>query len=197
MLWRDDRGDLDSVYAIFADGTYRAFSRLTDPFHEGVDPEYSCGIPASPPSPRRGFSKVWCNRPDVRSKLGDALEREIGYCIPGGEACETFQDFAGGMIYRSTRFGAIFVLYGNGTWETMPSVGFPTPRIASVSQRTGSAQIFVINDDGSDQRQLTSHGENGEPAWSPNNRQIVFASSRDGKWTLYIMNTVARPACVV
>lgn len=130
MLWRDNRGDLDSTYAVFADGTYRAFSRLTDSFNEGIDPEYSCGPKSSPPSPRRGFSKIWCKYSDVRAKLGNATEYEIGYCMPGGGACETFQDFAGGMMYRSTRFGAVFVLFSDGRWRRgdMPPVITPPAR---------------------------------------------------------------------
>jgi len=120
MLWRDNRGDLDSVYAFFDNGTFRSFSRKTDPFVEGVSPEYSCGTHSSPPSPRRGFSVVWCNHPDVRAQLGEAVDYELGFCLEGGGQCEAFQDFDGGTIYLSTherRKGSVFVLYEDGTYD--------------------------------------------------------------------------------
>jgi serine/threonine protein kinase len=120
MLWRDNRGDLDNVYAFFDNGTFRSFSRRTDPWVEGVDPEYSCGTHSSPPSPRRGFSVVWCNHPDVRAQLGDAVDYELGFCMAGGLPCETFQDFAGGTMYLSThekRKGVLFVLHNDGIYD--------------------------------------------------------------------------------
>jgi hypothetical protein len=120
MLWRDNRGDLDSVYVIFDNGTFRSFSRVTDPFVEGVTLEYSCGTHSSPPSPRRGFSVVWCNHPDVRAQLGDAVDYELGFCMAGGLPCETFQDFAGGTMYLSThekRKGVLFVLHNDGIYD--------------------------------------------------------------------------------
>ena len=117
MLWRDKAAESDFLdYAIFNDGTFKTFSRLTDaPFTEGVDLEYPCGSP-SPPYPRRGFGKIWCNHPEVGSKLGNAIEYEIGYCMPGGGNCEVFQDFSGGMMYHSERVQATFVLFSDGTW---------------------------------------------------------------------------------
>jgi TolB protein len=43
--------------------------------------------------------------------------------------------------------------------------------------------IWIINSDGSNQRQLTADdGVNTSPAITPDGRQIVFASHRDGAW---------------
>ena len=111
MLWRDSS---DSAYVLFDDGTWL---RSQDHFVEGRDPEYSCGVHQSPPSPRRGFGKVWCFYPGVRDKIGNALEREVGYGMAGGGPAEMFQDFEGGMMYKSNHFNAIYVLFDNGTWQ--------------------------------------------------------------------------------
>jgi Tol biopolymer transport system component len=63
-----------------------------------------------------------------------------------------------------------------------------TPRIVFVSDRTGNPQIWVMNVDGSNQRQLTQKGSNRAPDWSPDNRQIFFETDRDGNWGTYTMN---------
>lgn len=49
--------------------------------------------------------------------------------------------------------------------------------------------IYLINVDGSGLRKLTSgSGLNGSPSWSPDGRQIVFSSNRDGMHKIYVMN---------
>jgi hypothetical protein len=109
MLWRKDTGRL---YAFFYDGTWEDFPNT---FLDGIDPEYSCGSPSSPPSPRRGFSLVWCNQSRVHLKLGNAVEREQGFCMSIGDRkvtpCDTFQDFENGMMYRSIRFNKLYVAF--------------------------------------------------------------------------------------
>lgn len=110
MLWRQD---ILRIYAIYNDSTWQGFA---DTFRDGVDPQYSCGPTSSPPSPVRGFSKVWCNN-NVRTKLGNATEAERGYCMSGGGPCAVFQDFNGGMMFYSQRFGAVYALLNDGTWR--------------------------------------------------------------------------------
>jgi serine/threonine protein kinase len=69
----------------------------------------------------------------------------------------------------------------------------PTPepvvrdKIAFTSSRTGSKQVFMMNPDGSDVRQLTSTGANSGPAWSPDARWLAFTSTRDGNDEIYVM----------
>ncbi len=60
-----------------------------------------------------------------------------------------------------------------------------TERIAFVSNRTGHDEIYVMNPDGSKQRQLTHRKSQARyPAWSPNRDQIAFVSG----WRLYVIN---------
>jgi TolB protein len=42
-----------------------------------------------------------------------------------------------------------------------------------------SQQIFVMNSDGTNVKQLTHEGDNGDPVWSPDGTQISFGSSRE------------------
>ena len=51
-------------------------------------------------------------------------------------------------------------------------------------------EIYVINADGSGQRNLTREWGLDDilPVWSPDGQKIAFASKRDGNWEVYVMN---------
>ncbi len=63
-------------------------------------------------------------------------------------------------------------------------------RIAFVSDRSGSPDIWVMNADGSDPVNLTHDGAvDAGPAWSPDGTRIAFSSNaRDGKTDIWVMN---------
>ncbi len=48
--------------------------------------------------------------------------------------------------------------------------------------------IFVMNVDGSDERQLTYEGVSENPAWSPDGSWLAFQSSRSGNFEIYVVN---------
>lgn len=53
----------------------------------------------------------------------------------------------------------------------------------------GTADIYVMNADSFGRTRLTTDPEDDQmPAWSPDGRQIAFASDRDGNLELYLMN---------
>jgi len=60
-------------------------------------------------------------------------------------------------------------------------------RIAFVSNRSGIAQIWIANSDGSNPLPLTSFtsGFTNSPRWSPDGRRIVFASMQNNNRDLY------------
>jgi TolB protein len=64
-------------------------------------------------------------------------------------------------------------------------------KLLVVSVQGSGTQILSINGDGTEQKALTSGpGENYQPAWSPDGRKIVFASTRDGAAAsaIYVMD---------
>src|SRR6266851_5751424 len=64
-----------------------------------------------------------------------------------------------------------------------------TGKIAFMSDRDGSEQIYVMNADGSNPTRLTnSPATDDQPAWSPDGTKIAFTSDRDGNTDIYVMN---------
>jgi Tol biopolymer transport system component/serine/threonine protein kinase len=63
-------------------------------------------------------------------------------------------------------------------------------RIAFCSDRSGNAEIWVCNSDGSSPVQLTSFGGHwtGTPHWSPDGRWIVFDSRPGGKAGVFVVS---------
>ncbi len=65
----------------------------------------------------------------------------------------------------------------------------PTGKLAFRSDHNGEPDIFVINADGTGEKNLTDHpGWDFAPAWSPDGSRIVFTSERDGNSEIYVMN---------
>jgi hypothetical protein len=109
MFWREP---LDTAQALIAfnNGTWRIFQHA--PFVEG-SPEFPCAdadTPAQcPPTPKRGFGAMWCDIPEIRNGLGNALDCERGYQ-------GTFQLFDRGSALR-TDTGAVYLFFDDGRWE--------------------------------------------------------------------------------
>jgi Tol biopolymer transport system component len=54
-----------------------------------------------------------------------------------------------------------------------------------------TAEIYVVNADGSGVRRLTRHGRvtvSSSPAWSPDGTRLAFDSRRDGRSEIYVVN---------
>jgi serine/threonine protein kinase len=102
MFWREDT---DDHFVLYADGTWERFANT---WSEGM-PTYTCGAHQTPPTPLRGFGKVWCDHERVREGLGNATSTEHG-------EHGTVQDFVtDGAIIRSS--SGTYVLLGDGSWE--------------------------------------------------------------------------------
>ena len=102
MCWRQDN---DKIYVLY---NTRTWARYNDIWQEG-QPEFTCGGPDSPPTPKRGFGKIWCENPAVKNGLGNATTGEWG---DNG----LVQDFAGGTIMQVS--GRTYALYtDSNSWN--------------------------------------------------------------------------------
>ncbi len=102
MFWREDN---DRIYVLYNSGRWASYADIW----RDSDPEYTCGTPESPPTPKRGFGKIWCTYDAVRTGLGNATDVEWG-------EQGAVQDFTDGLILQ-TGSGRTYVFYNNGTWR--------------------------------------------------------------------------------
>ncbi|MFC1601363.1 FG-GAP-like repeat-containing protein [Candidatus Sumerlaeota bacterium] len=66
--------------------------------------------------------------------------------------------------------------------------------VVYVSSQSGNNDIWLLNHDGSSDRQLTTDlGDDRDPSWSPDGDKIVFASDRDGDWDLFVSGIDGSP----
>lgn len=106
MFWREDTRQ---IYALPFNQPY---SRFADTWAED-QPLYSCpdiGPAETPPTPQRGFGKVWCNNPQLRERLGQATDTERGF-----EA--TLQTFERGLIFQTDRGESYILEDESQQWE--------------------------------------------------------------------------------
>ena len=63
-------------------------------------------------------------------------------------------------------------------------------QIAFSSNRDGNSEIYVMNANGRNQRNLTitPFSHDSSPSWSPDGKHIAFSSERDGDIEIYVMD---------
>ena len=84
----------------------------------------------------------------------------------------------------------VFLIFG--LMSTAPSFQAHA-QIAFTSFRDGNEEIYVMDADGSNLRNLTRNPAlDSRPAWSPDGGQIAFTSDRDGNWEIYVMDANGR-----
>ena len=72
---------------------------------------------------------------------------------------------------------------------SIPAKAPETAKIVFTSRRDGNFEIYIMNLDGSDQKNLTQHrAKDASPVWSPTGEQILFTSDRGGIEDLYLMD---------
>ena len=66
-------------------------------------------------------------------------------------------------------------------------------RVTFNSDRDGNWEVYVMDADGKNPRNLTNNpGDDLFPAWSPDGQRIVFTSLRDGNNEIYVMGAAGR-----
>jgi Tol biopolymer transport system component len=61
-------------------------------------------------------------------------------------------------------------------------------------ERGGNCGLHIMDENGANPTRLTTDASDNAPAWSPDGRQVVFMSARDGNWEIYVVDlTNPRP----
>ncbi|MCK5585854.1 PD40 domain-containing protein [Candidatus Bipolaricaulota bacterium] len=73
--------------------------------------------------------------------------------------------------------------------QEVPGTDEDEDQIVFQSHRDGNTEIYIMNADGSDQRNLTNHPAGDYlPVWSPDRTRIAFTSNRDDNFEIYVMD---------
>jgi Tol biopolymer transport system component len=132
-------------------------------------------------------------QPDVSAPDNDRFYQNVEWS-PDGQWI-AYSEYAGGesspqkwSIVISRRDGSQRrLLAPNAKWAAWSPDG---KQLAFESSRTGNAEIFVVDADGSNVVQLTDHpASDGAPAWSPDDARIAFSSNRGDNVDVYVMKT--------
>jgi hypothetical protein len=114
MIWAASYPE--TLLVRFDDGTWQSIPYA--PLDEG-DPPFSCpdaDTPSEcPPTPRDEFGLAWCANPEIRGRLGNALD--CGQDYPG-----SIQAFERGTMLQ-TDDGKVYVFYADGTWRRIEISG--------------------------------------------------------------------------
>lgn len=100
MLWREDT---NRIYVFFGGG-YRIFQ------YPPTETEYWCVGAKNVGDPRRGFGRAWCENPEIRARVGNAMGRETGERRP-------IQEFEQGFMVRIGERGTSMWVDKSGVWR--------------------------------------------------------------------------------
>ena len=78
-----------------------------------------------------------------------------------------------------------------GSYNSGPRFG-PNGLIAFSGMDGWQADIFTVDPSGNLTRLTQDQGNNKDPSWSPDGRYLVFLSSREGEWKVFIMTDDGR-----
>lgn len=111
MLWRQpiDLGTATQGYALVLlySGSWKRYSHTP---YRG-DGGTSCPEAASSGRPTGGFGMMWCDMPEIRQSLGNAVSGEKNF-----QSGNVMMDFDNGFMVYTTD-GAVYAFYNDGRWE--------------------------------------------------------------------------------
>jgi hypothetical protein len=119
MFWWDNPDSPGYIWVIDSPAddlrSGSAWNRYADTWQGGD--EYACDQARSNggKGPVRGFGKLWCERPELQTRLGNPLEGEGGSA--GMPPYAHVQFFQGGVMLYNPLSAEVYVLFDQGDWQ--------------------------------------------------------------------------------
>jgi len=171
-----ERLDTHQIYVLYPTNEWEVYE---DGWRDGEDVD-ELTPPAGVYAPTKGFGKLWCESPEVRSCL------EWGSLPRTTSVDGAVQQFERGlMLFNGLESKQIYILYitpdNHYRWLMLPDSWKPPPGILFVSDRDGDDEVYVMKDDGSEQIPLTVNTWlDGSPAWSSDGSRIAYTVAGPG-----------------
>jgi hypothetical protein len=119
MYWWDNPDDPDQIWVIDSPAPdLRSGARSNRyPDEWDGDDEVSCEAAAAnaEKGPLRGFGWLWCQRPELQSRLGNPVEPEAG--SSGNPPFGRVLFFQGGVMLHNPLNAEVYVLFDQGDWQ--------------------------------------------------------------------------------
>jgi TolB protein len=72
--------------------------------------------------------------------------------------------------------------------DSRPNRSRDSKWIVFQSNRSGTVQLYLVDADGQNLKQLTTTGNNTNAMFSPDARSVVYQSDRNGNWDIFVLN---------
>ena len=96
-------------------------------------------------------------------------------------------------LFRVNLDGRVLARLTDNPADEAPAVSPDGKRIAFMSTRDGSWDIYVVNADGSGLTRLTADADiDGLPIWAPDSKTVLFVSNRGGQWAVWAFDVDAQ-----
>jgi Tol biopolymer transport system component/subtilisin family serine protease len=123
----------------------------------------------------------WIHITSVTSGTGNAT---VNYTVDENLTAA----YRSGLIYVGEQFASTAVINPSQFVQIDQDNHLPG-KIAYSTNADGDSEIYVMNNDGSNQTRLTNNtAYDDAPAWSPDGSKIAFESNASGQINIYVMN---------